>query len=56
MFNGAGPTKAIFSKMTMIDVGLGMGMVMAGRIYDEDKRIILKNNMFYGASPSPDCP
>jgi len=45
--------------MTMIDNGLGMGMMRAPSVkgeYDKDAVVELNDNKLFGASPSPDCP
>lgn len=52
---GASPMKVIFSNMTGIDNGLGLGIGRAGETYD-NAILLFKDSKVYGESASPDCP
>ena len=57
MWLGKGPTEVIFSNMTGIDNGLGLGIggVMPKMSHDR-LTLRFKNSKIYGESPAPDCP
>jgi hypothetical protein len=47
----------IFSNMTGIDNGLGLGIGTTAKVDDyETHTMKFRNSKIYGESPSPDCP
>lgn len=58
MYIRGGPTKAIFSKMIMIDNKFGFGVSMSAGPLGEyfDMKAEMNNNKIFGESPIPDCP
>lgn len=58
MYLQGGPTKVIYTGMTMIDniEGLGLSMTAGAKGEYFDMRVELNNNKIYGEGPAPDCP